>query len=333
MEGSKKKTLKLNKQLIEELSFAIDKACSIISEQEHFRRQFHDTLKTEKEECKAALRRAYDSTVIFAQYEAGTGVCISSSGLILTCAHCCCPPDMSTTNQSRRSKPPPSPPKKFILFPDGSIYLAQVVKADLIMDVALLQIIGVYDSLTCSVYQVDSKVFTGYGESADPDRDARSRSSSRHPPPSSKSSSANVGDGTNENGQSQRDHSSNQPTLSLPYCVLARSLDMNERLFCVGQPGRDDLESEEERKTDYHLIHISKGRFQQCLPGDICDNSEIGKLQHSCWTYWGHSGAPLLTTRGEVAGLHSSWDDETQTRHGVHVAALKQFFFDVIEIN
>lgn len=326
-----KKTLHLTKQLVDELSLAIDKACTIISEQENFHRQFYDTLKSEKKECKVAIRRAYNSTVIFAQYEAGTGVCISSTGLILTCAHCCCPTEDSRC--SRRS----SQIRKFILFPDGNIYLAQVVKADHVMDIALLQVIGVYDSLTCSVYQVDSKVFTGYGESANPNTgrhhrnefEYRHRSSANHhpslPPPSHTSSTA-----TEDAFQGQS--SDTCPTLSLPYTILARSVNIEDRLFCVGQPGRDDLESEVERKTEYHLIHISKGRFQQCLPGDICDNSEIGKLQHSCWTYWGHSGAPLLTTRGEVAGLHSSWDDETQTRHGVHVAALKQFF-DLIEIN
>lgn len=27
-------------------------------------------------------------TLVFAQYEAGTAVCISSTGLLLTCAHC-----------------------------------------------------------------------------------------------------------------------------------------------------------------------------------------------------------------------------------------------------
>lgn len=311
-----KRTIRLSKQLVEELSLAIDKACTIISEQDTFRRQFHDTLKAEKQECQTALRRAFDATVIFAQYEAGTGVCISSSGLILTCAHCCCP---EPSSNSRR--PPSSPPKKFILFSDGSIYLAQVVKADHTMDVALLQVIGVYDSLNCSVYQVDSAVFSGYGESAAPDRSfthARSEASQ----------SSHGSSGSEEMVKSP----AIATTLSLPFTVLARDVGLNERLFCVGQPGRDDLESDVERKTDYQLIHISKGRFQHCLPGDLCDNREIGKLQHSCWTYWGHSGAPLLTTRGEVAGLHSSWDDETLTRHGVHVTALKHFF-DTIEIN
>ena len=39
-------------------------------------------------------------------------------------------------------------------------------------------------------------------------------------------------------------------------------------------------------------------------------------LQHSCWTYWGHSGAPLFDQHGAVAGLHCAWDDRTGMRHG-----------------
>ena len=46
---------------------------------------------------------------------------------------------------------------------------------------------------------------------------------------------------------------------------------------------------------------------------------------HSCWTYWGHSGGPLLDATGCIVGLHSSWDDETGTRHGIHLDALTEF--------
>ena len=41
-------------------------------------------------------------------------------------------------------------------------------------------------------------------------------------------------------------------------------------------------------------------------------------LQHSCWTYWGHSGAPLFDEQGCLVGLHNSWDeDDDGQRHGV----------------
>ena len=49
-------------------------------------------------------------------------------------------------------------------------------------------------------------------------------------------------------------------------------------------------------------------------------------LMDDCWTYWGHSGAPLIDAKsGEVVGLHSSWDDETGMRRGVAWEALHEF--------
>eukprot|EP01052_Picozoa_sp_SAG31_P026740 SAG31_NODE_2446_length_5678_cov_9.411185_7_plen_136_part_00 len=47
-----------------------------------------------------------------------------------------------------------------------------------------------------------------------------------------------------------------------------------------------------------------------------------GYLQHSCWTYWGHSGAPLFNETGRVVGLHCAWDDRTGMRHGQKVQNL-----------
>lgn len=63
------------------------------------------------------------------------------------------------------------------------------------------------------------------------------------------------------------------------------------------------------------------------VPGaDPNNNSVIGSLKHDAWTYWGHSGAPLLkAVDGTLIGLHSSWDDKTAMRHGVPLIAIKQF--------
>ena len=41
-----------------------------------------------------------------------------------------------------------------------------------------------------------------------------------------------------------------------------------------------------------------------------------GPIHHSCWTYWGHSGAPLFNAVGDVVGLHAAWDDGNGMRHG-----------------
>jgi V8-like Glu-specific endopeptidase len=46
---------------------------------------------------------------------------------------------------------------------------------------------------------------------------------------------------------------------------------------------------------------------------------------HGCWTYWGHSGAPLLDANGKLVGLHSSWDDTTAMRRGVPLEAIRAF--------
>lgn len=98
-------------------------------------------------------------------------------------------------------------------------------------------------------------------------------------------------------------------------------------ILCIGQPGRDDLESKESKKTTYNLVEVSEGTFRGMVKGaDPQDNSEIGTLMHDAWTYWGHSGAPLLREAdGKLVGLHSSWDDMTAMRHGVPGVAIKEF--------
>jgi hypothetical protein len=90
------------------------------------------------------------------------------------------------------------------------------------------------------------------------------------------------------------------------------------------------LESERPRKTDYALVEISEGKLRGLIPeADPQDNSEIGTLKHDAWTYWGHSGAPLLCREtGGLLGLHSSWDDETAMRHGVPLVAIREFLME-----
>jgi len=98
-------------------------------------------------------------------------------------------------------------------------------------------------------------------------------------------------------------------------------------ILCIGQPGRDDLEAEGNKKTKYNLVEISEGRFKGMVKGkDPQDNAEIGTLMHDAWTYWGHSGAPLVSGgEGRLVGLHSSWDDSNAMRHGIPGVAIRQF--------
>lgn len=124
--------------------------------------------------------------------------------------------------------------------------------------------------------------------------------------------------------------SSNSSLLSRPefaFVPLSASGSATAPIICIGQPGADDLESEAPRKTAYDLIEVSRGRLCGMIPDvDPQDNSEIGALKHDAWTYWGHSGAPLLRrVDGTLLGLHSSWDDATGMRHGVPLVAIQAF--------
>lgn len=113
------------------------------------------------------------------------------------------------------------------------------------------------------------------------------------------------------------------------YVSVASSICKRQtRLCCIGHPGSEDLEAEEAGiATDYPVLAISEGMFLGYAAGqDLQDNSEIGALKHDAWTYWGHSGAPLVNlSDGTLIGLHSSWDDATGTRRGVGVEAINSF--------
>ena len=66
-------------------------------------------------------------------------------------------------------------------------------------------------------------------------------------------------------------------------------------------------------------------RAASCTQASAGDGSDSATtyLQHSCWTYWGHSGAPLFNERGQVVGLHSAWDDRSGIRHGQQLKHLQ----------
>ena len=132
--------------------------------------------------------------------------------------------------------------------------------------------------------------------------------------------------------------------FTFPYVRLAESAPKtNAKLLCIGHPGSEDLETSVAGvATGYDVLHVSQGRFKGYARGqDRQDNSEIGALRHDCWTYWGHSGAPLVEMAseqkarsrtgkldergGRLVGLHSSWDEETGMRRGVGWEALRAF--------
>jgi hypothetical protein len=206
------------------------------------------------------LREAAAATLVFSQEAAGTAVCLSPSGLLLTCSHCVAE---SQADLDRNVS-------HWLLFSDGRAVTAKTVAWDPKRDLALLQITAV------------------------------------QPLPTTPST----------------------PHNSFPAIALSTQPPRrNAPLHCIGHPGSEDLEASQSGiATDYDVLHISEGRYRGLAPGqDPQDNSEIGALRHDCWTYWGHSGAPLLDRDGGLVGLHSSWDDETGMRRGVAWEAVKAF--------
>jgi hypothetical protein len=208
-------------------------------------------------------RNALEATLIFAQHEAGTAVCISKSGLIITCAHC-----FGDTEEEYHT----SDKFRWLLYYTGLAVQVECRAWDLKRDLALLQVVAIETSKP-----------TGSSPVLFPEFKFVSLS-----------------------------HSSQ--TYKMP-------------IFCIGQPGRDDLESTSKKKTKYKLVEISEGVFRGMVKNkDPQDNEEIGSLQHDAWTYWGHSGAPLVKEAdGSLVGLHSSWDSENGMRHGIPELSINQF--------
>ena len=194
-------------------------------------------------------RNALNATLIFAQYEAGSAVCIHPAGWILTCSHCFGDDEEEYKTVDKR---------KWLLFYTGMAVQVECRQWDLVRDLALLKIIAIEADVG---KDGDIPIFSFVS-----------------------------------------------PSLRAP---TSRS-----PIVCIGQPGRDDLESTSSKRTKYNLVEISKGTFRGMIPGaNPHENFEIGTLKHDAWTYWGHSGAPLLLKEdGTLIGLHSSW--------GTHISEL-----------
>lgn len=219
---------------------------------------------------------AVNATLVFAQEDAGTAVCISPEGILLTCSHCVA----ESTEELENHK------VKWLIFASGQVVRAECIAWDSSRDLALLRIIACQRQPTATL-------------------------------PSSSSTSPVW-------------------SRSFPFVMPADfSPPLRAALVCIGHPGSEDLEASEPGiKTNYDILHVSTGVFRGYAPGqDVQDNAEIGALMHDCWTYWGHSGAPLVDQdSGRLVGLHSSWDDRTGMRRGIGLAAVKTFLDEYEEL-
>ncbi len=146
------------------------------------------------------IRNALEATLIFAQYEAGTAVCIDKEGWILTCSHC-----FGDTEEEYKE----SDKRKWLLLYTGLAVQVECRVWDPKRDLALLKVIAIESHSP------------KYGEI-----------------PEFKSVSLHEG-----------------------------PLSYKTPILCIGQPGRDDLESTSERKTKYNLVEVSEGTFRGLVKG------------------------------------------------------------------
>ena len=253
----------LPSQLTTENTGLSDEQLALIHKKQKWLMQYHPIVPGSSPKTEEAV----NATLVFAQEEAGTAVCISPAGIILTCSHCVAETMLELDPDA----------VYWLLFASGQVVKARYLSWESKPDLALLKIIA-----------------------------------------------------------AQEPEASLRPNF--PSIVVADTPPkLRSWLACIGHPGSEDLEASMPGiQTNYNVLCVSTGRFQGHAAGqNLHDNSEIGALMHDCWTYWGHSGAPLVNeTTGELVGLHSSWDEETGMRRGIPLVAIQsclQHSFDNIK--
>lgn len=110
---------------------------------------------------------------------------------------------------------------------------------------------------------------------------------------------------------------------ALPVAAAADAAG-RRRVICVGNP--HDFDGDGKRsKFDPPVYFTSAGAVVGRTDADRL-RMGLGGLRHTCWTHWGHSGAPLISTAGEIAALHNSWDGGNGgTRHAVGCDDIARF--------
>ena len=107
-----------------------------------------------------------------------------------------------------------------------------------------------------------------------------------------------------------------------------------KKVFCIGNPcfTMEDDDGNIEN-NEYKPFWISFGKIKGYLKDQIYCKNDLGPLIHNCWTYWGHSGAPLFNFDGELVGMHNSWNEKNADRHGNSLLGINKFLskFDFLK--
>ena len=100
-------------------------------------------------------------------------------------------------------------------------------------------------------------------------------------------------------------------------------------VVAVGNPFDWDLEAPAgaaPTKNGYTPFWVSLGRTEGLASRAYAKKRGLGRLKHSAWTYWGHSGCALVSDEGELVGVHNSWCAENDAqRHGVALEDVRAF--------
>jgi hypothetical protein len=124
--------------------------------------------------------------------------------------------------------------------------------------------------------------------------------------------------------------------------VAKRGDDKNGTdIFALGNPcdidlevsTKDDQGQTKRSKNGFFPFHFSEGKLEKKISKEKAIKYGLGRQIHSAWTYWGHSGCPLVASikKGDntfsicIVGIHNSWDDRNGNRHGVRLDDIWSF--------
>lgn len=109
---------------------------------------------------------------------------------------------------------------------------------------------------------------------------------------------------------------------------LNTNANKNEKVFCIGNPSFTEYENDNQNfylKNEYMPFWLSKGKIKGYMQDEIYGDFDLGPMIHSCWTYWGHSGAPIFNYDLELIGIHNSWNDQNANRHAISLLGISKF--------
>ena len=265
----KKKNINTNEKL--NLSKIQKKIISLVKKNNSL---FNNSFSSEKiiNSNKELINRILSSCLCQISDFFGSAVCIHEKGYILTCAHAAPPFEDENTKES------------LYIFPSGEIIKALTLDKDEKLDLALLQIISIYENNKfINIKNLTNKKFP-YAKIKIP-----------------------------ENSQNET---------------------KGKKVFCIGNPcfTMEDDDGNIEN-NEYKPFWISFGKIKGYLKDPIYCKNDLGPLIHNCWTYWGHSGAPIFNFDGELVGMHNSWNEKNADRHGNSLLGINKFLskFDFLK--